>query len=287
MISKKKAKIQLFSRVEQNKVALDIIRQVREAILEGKLQAGDRLPPEKQLLAKFGVGKHTLREAVRALEAMGFLSIRKGYGGGAVVLEVDMNTTRDSIANFLHFQNVSVRNLSEVRKLVEPYLARLAAERLKQDALDALEDCNQDCGEALRLGQSMSTHEIKFHRILAEASHNPVLILILDFVNSVLTDSKAHLEPGAAFSQQVLSAHERILAAVIARDPERAEAEMRGHVCEVEEALEALRIEKEEGTKGRRTATGQPLKSSAMKKKLGAGALRPASKPVVKRTGGV
>jgi GntR family transcriptional regulator, transcriptional repressor for pyruvate dehydrogenase complex len=277
----------LFSRVEQNKVSLDIVRQVREAILEGKLQVGDRLPPEKQLLAKFGVGKHTLREAVRALEAMGFLSIRKGYGGGAVVLEVDMNTTRDSIANFLHFQNVSVRNLSEVRKLVEPYLARLAAERLKQDALDALEDSNQACGEALRLGQSMSTHEIKFHRILAEASHNPVLILILDFVNSVLTDSKAHLEPGAAFSQQVLSAHERILAAVIARDPERAEAEMRGHVCEVEEALEALRIEKEEGTKGRRRAMGLPLKSSTTKKKPGAGALRPAGKPIVKRTGGM
>ena len=147
---------------------------------------------------------------MRALEAMGFLSIRKGYGGGAVVLEVDMKTTRDSIANFLHFQNVSVRNLSEVRKLVEPYLARLAAERLNQDGLEMLSDCNESCQEALLRGQSMSRHEIKFHRILAEASGNPVLILILDFVNSVLTDSKTHLQPGPAFSQQVLSAHERI-----------------------------------------------------------------------------
>jgi GntR family transcriptional repressor for pyruvate dehydrogenase complex len=287
LIPKKKAKSNLFSRVEQNKVALDIIRQVREAILEGKLQAGDRLPPEKQLLAKFGVGKHTLREAVRALEAMGFLSIRKGYGGGAVVLEVDMNTTRDSIANFLHFQNVSVRNLSEARKLIEPYLARLAAKRLRQDGLEALDDCNQACREALLLGQSMSMHEIKFHRILADASGNPVLILILDFVNSVLTDSKRHLQPGATFSQEVLASHERILEAVRAGDLERAEAEMRDHVCEVDKALEALRIEKEEGTKGRRRATGLSLKSSTMKKKPGAGAIRPASKPVVKRTGGM
>jgi len=285
--SQKKAEIQLFNRIEQNKVSLDIIRQVREAILEGKLQAGDRLPPEKQLLAKFGVGKHTLREAVRALEAMGFLSIRKGYGGGAVVLEVDMNTTRDSIANFLHFQNVSVKNLSEVRKLVEPYLARLAAERLNQDGLEALSDCNQACKEALLLGQSMSGHEINFHRILAEASHNPVLILILDFVNNVLTDSKTHLQPGAAFSKQVVSAHERILAAMIARDPERAESEMRDHVSEVEEALELLRVKKERGTKGLRGVTGPSLRSSAMKKKLGAEAIRPASKPVVGRTGGM
>jgi GntR family transcriptional repressor for pyruvate dehydrogenase complex len=286
-ILNKKAKTNLFSRVEQNKVALDIIRQVREAILEGKLKAGDRLPPEKQLLVKFGVGKHTLREAVRALEAMGFLSIRKGYGGGAVVLEVDMNTTRDSIANFLHFQNVSVRNLSEVRKLVEPYLARLAAERLRQDGLEALDDCNQACREALLLGQSMSSHEIKFHRILADASGNPVLILILDFVNSVLTDSKRHLQPGPAFSQEVLAAHERILAAVRERDLERAEAEMRDHVCEVDNALEALRIEKEEGTKGGRKASGKSSRSLILKRRLSAGALRPGSKPVVKRTGGM
>ncbi len=277
----------MFNRVEQNKVALDIIRQVREAILEGKLQAGDRLPPEKQLLAKFGVGKHTLREAVRALEAMGFLSIRKGYGGGAVVLEVDMNTTRDSIANFLHFQNVSVRNLSEVRKLIEPYLARLAAERLKEEGLQDLEDCNQACREAMLVGQSMGSHEIKFHRILADASGNPVLILILDFVNSVLTDSKRHLQPGPDFSQEVLEAHERILAAVRARNLELAEAEMRDHVLEVDNALEALRMEKEEGTKGRRKVSGESSGSSVRKKKLSAGTLRSASKPIVKRTGGM
>jgi|GEM_PF-127409 len=284
-IPEKKAKPNLFSRVEQNKVALEIVRQVREAILEGKLHAGDRLPPEKQLLAKFGVGKHTLREAVRALEAMGFISIRKGYGGGAVVLEVDMSTTRDSIANFLHFQNVSVRNLSEVRKLIEPYLARLAAECLNQDSLDALEVCNQECREALRLDQNTSSHEINFHRILADSSGNPVLILILDFVNNVLTDSKRHLQPGTTFSRQVLEAHERILTAVRARDPEGAEAETRDHVCEVEEALEALRIEREEGTKGRRKALGKSSRSSVVKKS--AAVLRPASKPVVKHSGGM
>ena len=133
----------------------------------------------------------------------------------------------------------------------------------------------------------MSKHEVNFHRILADASSNPVLILILDFVNSVLTDSKRHLQPGATFSEQVLAAHERILEAVRARDLERAEAEMRDHVCEVDKALEALRIEKEEGTKGRRKALGKPSRSSVVKKKPSARALRPASKPTVKRTGGM
>src|SRR4030042_877208 len=142
----------LFRQVQQKKVALDIIRQIREARLGGKLRAGDRLPTEKDLVTKFGVSKHTLREAVRALEAMGFLTIRKGAGGGPVVLEVDMKTTRDSIANFLHFQNISVRDLSEVRKLFEPYLTRLACERLSREGVEELEARNRACREALEHG---------------------------------------------------------------------------------------------------------------------------------------
>jgi len=236
----------LFRRVPQNKIALDIIRQVREAILEGRLRPGDHLPTEKDLVAKFGVSKHSLREAMRSLEAMGFLTIRKGSGGGAVVLEVDMKTTRDSIANFLHFQNVSVKDQSEVRKLFEPYLARLAAERLGPAELEELERCNRACRDTLVLGESMSKHEIEFHRILANASGNAVLILILDFVNDVLQDSKRHLQPGMDFSKEVLAAHERILAALRDRDPERSAAEMLRHVCEVEQSLEALRTKKKE-----------------------------------------
>ena len=118
------------SQVQQNKVGLDIIHQVREAILEGRLRPGNHLPPEKELVANLGVSQDSLRESVRSLEAIGFLPIPEGAGCGAVMLEADMQTMRDSIAYFLHFQNVSVRDLSEVRKMFEPYLTRLPAEGL-------------------------------------------------------------------------------------------------------------------------------------------------------------
>ena len=66
----------MFREVQQNKMALEIIRQIREAILDGKLSPGDRLRPEKELVTQFKVSRHTLREAMRALEAMGFLEVR-------------------------------------------------------------------------------------------------------------------------------------------------------------------------------------------------------------------
>lgn len=237
----------VFQQVQQNKVALDIIRQVRRTILEGKLRPGDRLPPEKELVLKFGVSKHSLREALRALESMGFLSIRKGAGGGAVVLEVDMKTTRDSIFNFLYFQNVTVADLSQVRRIFEPHLAKMAAERMSEEELGRLRLIHERCHDALARGENIYKHEIEFHRVIAEAGGNPVLVLIQDFVNSLLGDLKRDLRPGLEFLEQVLDAHDRILAAVQAGDGDVASDEMLRHVCEVENSLEDIRAAKDTG----------------------------------------
>ncbi len=236
----------MFREVRQNKVALDIIAQIRQAILSGTLNPGDRLPAEKELVTKFGVSKHSLREAIRALEVMGFLEVRKGVGGGAVVLEVDMKTTRESIANFLYFQDVSIKSLSEVRRVVEPYLAKMAAEHLPLEEVEALAAVHQSCVEAVARGETTSRQEIDFHRILAKASGNPVFVLIQDFVNNLLSESKGYLHIKRSFLDEVLAAHERILQAIRARDPELASTEMLRHVCDVETSLEALRKEKDE-----------------------------------------
>lgn len=246
-MSEKNNTAAVFQQIQQNKVALDIVRQVRQTILEGKLRPGDRLPPEKDLVLEFGVSKHSLREALRALESMGFLSIRKGSGGGPVVLEVDMKTTRDSIFNFLHFQNVNVTDLSQVRRIFEPHLARLAVERISEEQMGRLELIHERCKDALLRGENIYRHEIEFHRVLAEASGNPVLVLIQDFVNTLLGDLKLDLRPGLKFLKQVLDAHDRILAAVQAGDGDAAANEMYRHVCQVGDTLEDIRVGKEEG----------------------------------------
>lgn len=246
----------MFREVQQNKVALEIVSQIREAILSGTLNPGDRLPPERALVSNFGVSKHSLREAMRALEAMGFIEVRKGSTGGAVVLEVDMKTTRESIANFLYFQNVSVRDLSEVRKVIEPHLARLASERLTSEELDDLEATHKSCLEAMTRGAVTYHNEIAFHGAIARASGNPVFMLIQDFVNSLLADSKRHIRPGPGFLEEVISAHDRILAAIRARDSELAATEMYGHVCQVENSLEGLQRELDEAVNIRRRGNG-------------------------------
>jgi len=230
----------MFRSAIQEKRSMHIVNQVRKAILSGQLQPGHRLPTEKELLLQFGVSKHTLREALRALESMGFIEIRQGAGGGPVVSEVEMENTRDIIASFLYFKKVSIPHLCEVRKVFEPHLARMAAERATSEDIEALTAMNQAYRKSLTRKKPAIKDEVSFHVLLGEISGNPVMMLVLDFVNNLLTDLKAHLKPGIDFSEMVLAAHDDILAAIVARDGQAAADRMHRHICEVESGLALL-----------------------------------------------
>ncbi len=128
-------------------------------------------------------------------------------------------------------------------------MARLAAERLTPEDLDDLAATQQACLEAMARGETTYKGEIAFHRILARASGNPVFMLIQDFVNSVLADSKSQLRPEPDFLEEVFAAHDRILEALRSRDPELAATQMCQHVCEVETSLERLQKQREEALK--------------------------------------
>jgi len=234
--------VYMFKEVRQGKISYQIVRQVKETIFSGKLKPGDRLPPEKELISQFSVSKNTLREALMALETMGLIDVLKGAGGGAVVREVDSETLLDSIVNFLYFKNVSIKDLSEVRKVLEPHLALQAVNRLDDQMIQRLKEMNQTCREAIRRGEGIigAEDEIEFHVMLAKASGNPVMAMILDSVNKLLLKFKLDLKPGLDFSIRVINAHEDILNAIIAKKGDAAAKLMFSHVCDVEEDLQAL-----------------------------------------------
>ncbi|MFP4429113.1 MAG: FadR/GntR family transcriptional regulator [Desulfovermiculus sp.] len=229
----------MFQNVTQEKRSVYIINQIRDSILLGRFKPGDRLPSEQKLLAQFGVSRFTLREALLSLETMGFIEIRKGAGGGPVVKEVDMGIARDAITHFLHFQDVSIKELSEVRKIIEPYLALQAAKKLCAEDFTYLESLNLACAQALERGEEIigGEHEIDFHIHLARATDNSVLIMILDFVNKLLSETKLEVKPGPDFSRRVVDAHQRVLDALKSGDGEAAAQAMYDHVAEVEEDM--------------------------------------------------
>ncbi len=232
----------MFNAVRLNKASQQIISQIRGLILEGKLSPGDRLAPENVLVDQFQVSKQTLREALRALEYMGLIEIRKGVTGGPHVVEVDPGVAKEILTNFLFFKNLTVRNLSEVRKLIEPWAAGIAARSMGDEDLAALgrliEASRKEPPEDY--SADTSKNDLDFHRVIATSTHNPILVLMIDFVEGVMGDLKRLIRPDAGFSVSVLESHERIYAAIKSRDEEKAVSEMYDHVAEVEERLAEL-----------------------------------------------
>ena len=235
----------MFNSVKSNKVSQNITDQIRNAIFEGRLKPGDKLPSERELVEKFKVSKATLREALRSLEVLGFLGIRKGVSGGAFVTEVDMTKARDSFSNFLLFKNLSLKDLSEVRLLLEPYIAEKATLAITQEDLGRLEKLIKKSEHAIKneIAFESRKDEIEFHRIIASITGNPILMFILDFVENLLIDTKEILKPGKEFSGKVLRAHKRIYAGLLERNVKKVHEEMVRHIREVEKDLLAAHKE--------------------------------------------
>jgi GntR family transcriptional repressor for pyruvate dehydrogenase complex len=238
--------VSMFKSAKSNKVSEHITEQIRKAIFEGKLKPGDKLPPERELMKNFNVSKATLREAMRSLEVLGFLEIKKGVSGGAFVTEVDMKTARDSFTNFLHFKNLSLNDLTEVRLLLESHIAEKAALTITEDDLNRLKKLIEECEYVLKHGIPIESrkNEIEFHRIIGSVTGNPILMFILDFVENLLIDTKEILQPGKEFSLKVLNAHKRIYKALLEKNSKKVRQEMIKHVKEVERNLMAIQKER-------------------------------------------
>ncbi len=228
-----------FEPASREKISSQIVRQIRSAIMSGELKPGQALPNEQDLMAQLGVSKHTLREALRALEGLGFISIKRGAGGGPVVSEINWSTARDYFASFLYFQKFKLADISEVRILMEPYIARQATERMTPEALKELQGVHERCIEAFNNNQDIIRNEaeVHFHVLLGKIAGNPILWVTQDFVNNMLADAKHHLKPSKAFAAQVIAAHQRILDAITAGDADTAASAMLDHIIEVEQGL--------------------------------------------------
>ncbi|MCW5609525.1 MAG: FadR family transcriptional regulator [Rubrivivax sp.] len=194
-------------------------QQLRQAIADGTWPAGARLPTETELAARFGMSRSTLREAVSRLRADGLVDSRPGRG--AVVRGAPSLALRLPQAG----ADASVGHLFELRRLLEVEAAALAAERWDAQALQALEQAHETMAQAAAGGLHAPQADLAFHRAVAAASANPMLLTLLDFVGQHLErliarawENSARVAGGAHAAQRE---HEAVLAAIRDRDPAR------------------------------------------------------------------
>lgn len=212
-----------FKAVSTRRTFEEVTDQVRELLLGGSLQAGDRLPAERELSKMLGVGRPALREALRALEAAGLIELRKGKLGGAFISKGKPSIVSARMSDLLRLGNVSVEELFEVRLWMQTGMVRAACARRTEEDLRALRD-NVRLAEELHLQgryEERIAANIQFHNLLAGASHNPVAELVIRGLSDALQGLISRV--GSELSRGTFRYRHDILQALETRNPAAAE----------------------------------------------------------------
>jgi GntR family transcriptional regulator, transcriptional repressor for pyruvate dehydrogenase complex len=207
-------------------------RAVKDWILDGTLQPGDRLPTEEQMTAIFGVSRPTIREALRELRAAHLLSSGRGRTGGYRVAEISARTLGSSVAEVislsLQMQTLTYAQLFEVRLALEVQAAAAAAERHTDRDLVRLRAALEELLQLPPDPEELLSRDLAFHRVLAEATHNP---LIIGFAGAITTAFRRFAEDVQDIAAEEMVAHlDEVVVAVSAREPEAARQAMRAHL---------------------------------------------------------
>jgi GntR family transcriptional repressor for pyruvate dehydrogenase complex len=220
---------------------------IKDVIVTGQIEVGNKLPSEKEIGRQFGVSVVTVREAIRGLEALGIVRKKRGRGGGIFVTRAESHIVKDAVQLFLSSGKFTAKHLNEVRRIVEPATVQLAASKITPDELAEIEANIKYCENRIEKRKhafsssdfwAIEERNVEFHRLIAEATHNPILALTVDYVEDfLLSFKKATLVPDIRFSQQVVKDHKAIHAALKGGDVSAAGREMLRHVESVGEAL--------------------------------------------------
>ncbi|MFI5014829.1 MAG: FadR/GntR family transcriptional regulator [Hyphomicrobiales bacterium] len=205
--------------------------RLREQILAGAFQEGEVLPTERALGTQTGLGRSSIREALRILENQGFISIRSGRNGGPVARLPERNSVETSLEHFIRAQRLRLVSLLEVRETVEPSAARLAARHRKDEDLVKLDRAQRKLENAFADIPRFLRANVEWHLAVTEASHNELLIA---FMGAIAQAVHAATDIENFNSDEVRRAtvniHRRVVEAIRASDEDAAERRMRRHV---------------------------------------------------------
>lgn len=224
----------LFSEIRSTRGFEEIAMQIQSAIFSGKLKVGARLPNERELGDVFGVSRTTLREALRLLEMLGIIEVRRGAAGGSYIVEPGPERAGLLLGAFIHFRHATSQDLNEFRETFEAETASWAAQRATAAECQSLFDIVKQIGEVKASGswEKFVDLDLRFHVKIAQASKNQIRLAIMQGIHEVFRNSSlaiAGLDTPAWRDQQE-SEISAIATAIAGHQPEEARRLMRHHV---------------------------------------------------------
>ena len=233
----------MYKAVQSSRLYEQIVKQIEESILKGELKPGDQLPAERDLAQQFGVSRTAVREAVKTLREKGLV---ESYSGRGTFIT---NGTSQAIKQSLDFmmrigQQDGLVQLAEVRQILEPEIAALAASRVQEQHLAMMREAVAVMDEALRDPDAYIEADLDFHLSLAEAAENPIILSLIDSIVGLLREQRLRIFYVDGGPERGQYHHKRILAAVERHDADGARDAMRAHLHQVREDSRVLSSER-------------------------------------------
>ena len=228
----------LYKLVRTSRLYEQIVQQIEESIVSGDLKPGDQLPAERELAQRFGVSRTAVREAVKALREKGLVEAYSGRG--TFITDGTTQAVRQSLDLMVKIGQADGSNhLAEVRAILEPEIAALAATRVQESELATMREAVAVMDRAGNDPDAYIEADLDFHLALAESAANPLILSLLDSIVGLLREQRLRIfrVPGGPERGQVH--HKRILAAVERHNADEAHAAMRAHLEQVREDSEA------------------------------------------------
>lgn len=218
-----------------------ISEQLNHLIAEGLLKPGDRLPPERDLAERFKVSRNSVRDALRTLEARGLVEVRQG--DGAYIRETNPAEMYRVMIEVLASKKETIREIMEVRHIIEPGVAYYAAQNATPQGLQRLAEILQRQEEKAALGDPGVEDDSQFHYTIAQMTGNGFLMRLLQLINDSLAETRDLILRYPDTQSATRLGHRQIVKALSERNPEAARQAMLAHIKEVMAAYELLEAE--------------------------------------------
>ncbi len=224
--------------IQTERLYEQIVEQIENHITTGQLKVGDQLPAEKALAEQFGVSRTAVREAVKTLREKGLIEILPGRG--TFVTTRTAKTVRQSLGLLMRFESGKDSvNLVEVREMLEPEIAALAAKRITDEYIAAMAEAIQTMDTALENADVFVEADLDFHLALAEATQNPIIPILMDSIIDLLREQRKRTSLAKGGLGRGQAHHRKIMEAITRRDPEAARQAMKNHMQQVRDDSES------------------------------------------------
>jgi len=224
----------LYKPLQSSKVFERIAEQIEQRILSGELRSGDRLPTERELGEQFQASRTAVREAMKTLAQKGLVDMRPGRG--TIVIDRTSEAMQHSLGLMMRVgQEHNLEHLNEVRLILEPEIAALAAERATNNECTAMQDAIDIMEVNLKNADAFIAGDNDFHRALAKATQNVLILALVDSIVNLLSEQRKLVFSVDGGPERGQLHHKQILNAIVHRDPKAARTAMLAHLRQVRE----------------------------------------------------